>query len=191
MPEILVTDRTFGRLQALAQPLIDDANSVIEMLLDHSEMQMPFDVNRPTIAKIQGSARQFDGLDPPSLTHSKLRSAHVNGIELERPKWSDLVRHLLELAFEKTGRFDDLRRMTDAHVVEGIKTDEGFTPMERHGFSVQGVDVQDAWRISIGIARKLMVPILVTFEWRDKERAAFPGELGVMRWSPSEKLHSE
>jgi hypothetical protein len=49
---------------------------------------------------------------------------------------------------------------------------------------VQGVDAHDAWRIAYGLARKLSLPVEVIFEWRDKEGAAHPGEIGTIGWTP-------
>jgi hypothetical protein len=74
--------------------------------------------------------------------------------------------------------------MTDARMVKGAKSDEGYSPLPEYGISVQGVDAHDAWRIAFGLARKLSLPLEVIFEWRDKERAAYPGEIGRMAWSP-------
>ena len=70
--------------------------------------------------------------------------------------------------------------------VKGTKTDEGFCPIGDRGFSVQGVDAQDAWRIVFGLAKKLSVGTKVTFEWREREGAAFPGRTGVLKWNPTE-----
>ena len=49
-----------------------------------------------------------------------------------------------------------------------------------------GGDALDAWRIVLGIARNLAVPVKVVLECRNKEGAAHPGELGEIGWAPSE-----
>ena len=55
------------------------------------------------------------------------------------------------------------------------------------GISVQGVDAHDAWRIAYGLARKLSLPVEMIFEWRDKEGAAHPGEIGNIGWTPQSR----
>jgi hypothetical protein len=183
MPQIELTEATFKRLQKLARPLVDTASSVVEKLLDHYEDTADDAAASPPASKTR--TRKFSPADAPPLTHTKLRQATFAGKELPRPNWAELVRTALEAGHRRTGSFEALQKMTDAHIVKGTKTDEGFSPLGNLGFSVQGVDAQDAWHIAYGLARKLSVPIEVEFSWRDKEAAAFPGEQGELSWTPS------
>jgi hypothetical protein len=185
MPTIELSEATFQRLQGLAKPLIDTTDSVVDRLIDHYEE-----------SKGQGAAgienrggapariTAFEPSDMPPLTHTKLLRATIGGRELLRPNWNELVRTAIGFGLTKLGGLDALRRVTDAHVVEGSKTDEGFTPLGTSGVSVQGVDAHDAWRIVFGLARKLSLPVEIVFEWRDKDGAAFPGQVGSTSWSP-------
>jgi len=187
MPMIELSEATFKRLQAHAKPLIDTTDSVINRLLEHYEGIQSGGLPNATGASSPRipAARRFDPADMPPLTHTKLRSALIGGKELPRPNWNELVRTAIEMGLDKLGGLDELRRVTDAHVVQGIKTDEGFSPLGTRDVSVQGVDAHDAWRLSYGLARKLSLPVEVVFEWRDKEGAAFPGQIGSTTWSPA------
>ena len=185
MPQVELSEATFKRLQKLARPLIDTTSSVVEKLIDHYEDTTG---SAPTgTAAIAAAARKFSASDTPPLTHTKLRRAAFAGKELVRPNWAELVRTAIEAAYAKAGSFEALQQMTDAHIAKGVKTDEGFSPLGTSGFSLQGVDAIDAWRIVLGIARRLGMPVEVTFEWRNKEAAAYPGELGEIAWAPSQR----
>ncbi len=184
MPTVELSETTFKRLQTHAKPLIDTTSSVIDRILDFYEDSQVAPLPEPKSAA-PTPLRRFDPTDMPPLTHTKLRRASVGGKELARPNWNELVRTGIEFGLEKLGSFDSLRRITDAHIVDGIKTDEGFSPLGNRGISVQGVDAHDAWRLSYGLARKLSLPIEIVFEWREKEGAAFPGQIGSTSWSPA------
>jgi hypothetical protein len=184
MPQVDLTDATFKRLQRLARPLIDSTSDVVDRLIDHYERTHDAPAAEPAPGEIV-AALKFDPANLPPLTHTKLRSASIAGKQIDRPSWNELVRAALELAFARAGSFEELRRLTDARIVKGIKTDEGYSPLGSLGFSVQGVDAQDAFRIVYGIVRKLAEPVEVFFEWRDKENAAHPGDTGTIAWSPS------
>jgi hypothetical protein len=184
MPTVELSESTFKRLQAHAKPLIDTTDSVIDRLLDHYESGQP--AARPeATAGAPAAARRFDPADMPPLTHTKLLKALIGGKELPRPNWNELVRSAIEIGLDKLGGLEELRRVTDAHIVQGTKTDEGFSPLGSRGVSVQGVDAHDAWRLSYGLARKLSLPLEIVFEWRDKEGAAFPGQTGSTAWMPA------
>lgn len=183
MPTVELSEATFKRLQAYAKPLVDTTSSVIDHLLDHYEhgnQQLPSKA-------VNGDAGmlRFDPADLPSLTHTKLRRAVFDGQELPRPNWNQLARIAIETGLERLGGFEPLSRVTDARIVKGMKSDEGYSPLGATGISVQGVDTMDAWRITLGLARKLSMPVEVVFEWRNKEGAAHPGETGTTGWQPA------
>ena len=185
MPSVEISDATFKRLQAHAKPLIDTTNSVIDRLLDHYEdAQEEGDRSAPNGRKDPAAMIRFDAGEVPSLTHTKLRKASFAGRELARPNWNELVRTAVDAGLDRLKNLEELLRVTDARIVKGTKTDEGFSPLGSRGISVQGVDAHDAWRIAYGLARKLSLAVEVIFEWRDKEGAAHPGEIGTIGWTP-------
>ena len=62
--------------------------------------------------------------------------------------------------------------------------DEGFRYYSDLGISVQGQDANGAWRAACHIAQNLGLPLTVTFVWREKEGAAFPGITGRFHIPP-------
>ncbi|MFM9850246.1 MAG: T4SS efffector SepA family protein [Hyphomicrobiaceae bacterium] len=184
MPSVELSEATFKRLQAHAKPLIDTPSTVIDRLLDNYEDAQEGGDSAAHGGKDPAAMITFDPVEVPSLTHTKLRKASFSGRELSRPNWNELVRSAIETGLDRFKSLDELLRVTDARIVKGTKTDEGFSPLASRGISVQGVDAHDAWRIAYGLARKLSLPIEVIFEWRDKEGAAHPGEIGTIGWKP-------
>ena len=184
MPHVELSEPTFKRLQRLAKPLIDTPSTVIDRLIDHYEDAGEGADAPAANGKDPAAMIRFDAAEVPSLTHTKLRKASFGGRELSRPNWNELVRTAIEAGLERLKTVEELLRVTDARIVKGTKTDEGFSPLASRGISVQGVDAHDAWRIAYGLARKLSLPVEVIFEWRDKEGAAHPGEIGTIGWSP-------
>lgn len=186
MPQkIDVSDTTFQRLQALAVPFVDAPGDVIDRLLDHYESVKKIDIPKPygTAAVGSPNGRTFDPSSPPDLTHTRLMKAVLGGKALPRPKWNELVRQIHRVAYEQLGDFDELRRMSTANMENGNKQDEGYKPLNGLGFSIQGVDSNEAWRIVYGLAKRLGVSLEVEFEWREKEGAAFPGSPGALAWN--------
>jgi hypothetical protein len=131
-----------------------------------------------------GVERNFQPTDPPNLTHTRLVRAALGNKEINRPNWAKLLQLTHEVAFTHLGSYEAVRRASAARLVEGIKTDDGFKPVGDLPFSIQGVDANAAWRISYWIAKKLSLPIDVAFEWRQKEGAEYPGEVGTISWRP-------
>lgn len=184
MPSVEISEATFQRLQAHAKPLVDTTDSVIDRLLDYYEDAHPDAQARAGAIKDPVAVIRFTPHELPSLTHTKLRKAEFGGRELARPNWNELVRTAVEAGLDRLGGVDELQRVTDARIVKGNKTDEGFSPLGTRGISLQGVDAHDAWRITYGLARKLSLPVEVVFQWREKEGAAHPGEIGAVEWTP-------
>jgi hypothetical protein len=80
--------------------------------------------------------------------------------------------------------YEALRRMTTANIIQGERSDTGFEYIPDIDISIQGVDSNNAWRLSKEIAQKINVALEVHFIWRNKKGAAHPGENGYLKWSP-------
>ena len=101
-------------------------------------------------------------------------------------KWKGLLHAAVEKAWRKEPSLSKLGNC-GVGVVERNKTDEGFTPLRDLGISVRGVSANDAWKISLNIAEKLLnLRISVRFSWADKTQAAHPGREGILSWSPQQ-----
>ena len=44
--------------------------------------------------------------------------------------------------------------------------------------------------MTMRLAKIMNVPLKATFDWRDKEDAAYRGQRGVIEWAPAAKIHT-
>ncbi len=123
---------------------------------------------------------KLDPRNPESLSFTGSVEGQV--AETKFRKWKGLVHTAVEKAWRRGIRLPQLRSWV--RVVEGTKTNEGFTPIQELGISVGGYSANDSWRISFEIAQKLKMPIKVAFYWLENEGAAHPGKKGVLQWFP-------
>jgi hypothetical protein len=59
-----------------------------------------------------------------------------------------------------------------------LSWDEGYRFLSDIGISIQGQDSNGSWKGARHIAQKLGLQLSVTFKWREKEGAVFPGVTG-------------
>jgi hypothetical protein len=186
---ISVSDETVRRLKALAEPLEDTYDSVISRLLDAYDGKKMAAQSPPKARPNAGGAALFDGHEcdpfaPPSLTHTKVTSASINGEQIERPNWSKLLDRVLTIAMKRSGSFSEVQRIVSVNLYHGKKIDEGYHYLADVGFSVQGQDANDAWRGTAQICRTIGLDAEVHFLWRLKDGAALPGRNGLFRMQP-------
>ena len=54
----------------------------------------------------------------------------------------------------------------------------GITYITNGDFAIQGMDANQAWLSILTVARELKLPVVVEFEWRDKDGAKHAGRRG-------------
>jgi hypothetical protein len=178
MPQIEIGEATLARLQKHAVPLLDTFDTVINRGFDiyeaHNGQPVAVKASEPAC-----NARTFDPGSPPDLTHTKVLSAKLDGVLLARgANWNGLLKHAIRLAKQRTKNPEDLKCLIIVNHVTGQKDDEGYEYLAGAGLSVQGQDAKAAWRGVAHIAQQLGISVEVTFLWRHKDKAAFPGETG-------------
>jgi hypothetical protein len=186
MPTITLSDVPFAELKSLAEPFVDTPESLIAALIHAEVLRRGVSPNRN--GHSQDASGDFLRLNPDrheSLAFTRVLSAAVNGRELNRPKWNSLMNHVHVLGLSRLGSLDALRRATGAQLRQGRYEDEGYKYLHEADLSIQGVDSNGAWDHSLALARELRVPIRITFEWRNRDGAAHPGQRGVLEWSPT------
>jgi hypothetical protein len=124
--------------------------------------------------------RQFDPKRPPSLLHTRVRGEF--GVT-PFSNWNDMLRIAHIRAFKEAGAFEELRKMTRAQIRKGAYSDEGYRFVPEIGVSIQGVDANHAWEYALRLAIHLKVPLKAEIEWRHNDKAAHPGERGIMVWT--------
>lgn len=184
MPSVELSSQTFSRLQAHAIPLVDNIETVVTRLIDFYEAKdgtFVSDLDKG----IAGKIRQFNPLSPPTLTHTKILAIEFCGRSLDHAQtnWNGLLNAAVREAKYKMKSAAELKQIVTIPYIDGKKTDEGFRYLSDLGISIQGQDANGAWKAAFYIARKLDLSLSVTFVWREKEGAAFPGSTGQLSTS--------
>lgn len=167
---IELSDVTHTRLVQLMGP-DDTTESTVVRLLDFYNQGSGAEAVRPN------GAMRFTGADTPDLTHTKVLSARIDGLEFPRAKWNTILSHLAVTAYKgKSAR----NTIAASGIVQGQRTDSGYKYYPKADISIQGQDANDAWRMSVELANMLNVDLVVECEWRDKVAAAYPGKKAIL-----------
>ena len=180
VPSVELSSQTFARLQALAVPLVDNPETVINRLIDF------FEAREGAPAAVSGDGggenkiRQFSPVSPPHLTHTKVLAVEFCSKPLEHREanWNGLLNAAIREAKARAKSVGELKQLIIVPFVDGQKTDEGYRFLSDIGISIQGEDSNGSWKGARHIAQKLGLQLSVTFRWREKEGAAFPGVTG-------------
>lgn len=166
--QIELSDKTFARLQAKARPFVDfTPESVICALLD----ALRIEESGTEAIVANGTSGTL-----PDLTHTKPLLFSFGGKPLSKPNWNGLLVQAIHAACKSAKSDNELKSLLHVPYMTGIKRDEGFRPLVDLGISYQGQDANSAWRAVRHIANRLGIKVEVTFVWREKEGAAYPGE---------------
>ncbi|MCX6880198.1 MAG: hypothetical protein NTW21_41300 [Verrucomicrobia bacterium] len=185
---IHIPERLFERIQKQAIPFVDlTPAAVIERWADHYDASIDLPIipqERPpvlTTAIVEG--KRFNPMNPPELFHTRV-VGQIAGREFN--KWNDLVRLAHLLAFDRAGSLEGIQRISRANVRVGKGSgQDGFHFIPAINASIQGLDANKAWECALHLAKYSEVPLIAKFAWRDNPKAAFPGESGVLEWTPS------
>ena len=177
MPDITIEQTTFARLQSHALALVDTADAVVKRALDALDALEGRSHEKPG-----GNPMQVDHeVDPrrlPDVTHTKVLAARVGGEEIEKPNWNRLLDRVVVLAMRNAGSFEQLNRMCPVNMVPAQKTVEGYHYLPEIDVSVQGLSAKEACGALVEIARRSGTDLEITFLWRDKGGAEYPGDTG-------------
>jgi hypothetical protein len=182
MVVIDIPDQLLKRLEKYANFVDNTPAAVIQRAVDALDA-LQNGAAAMKVLEAKGSVlASHEALRPPDLTFTKVIGASFNGIAVKPANWSRLLDIAVTHAAKEIGDFDKLRRILTANVAKGEKTDEGYHFLPGANLSVQGQDANDAWRCVMMIAKNLKCSVEVSFLWRNKEGAAYPGEPGTMRF---------
>lgn len=189
MPQITIDNKTYERLQRHAKPFVDTPDTVINLALDALDQLSGL----PTASNgaATESERRIDPRLLPSLTHTKVLDASIDGELIPKANWNLLLDEALRRAMKRLGSFEDLRKLCPVNMVKGRKEDEGYSYLPDIDVSVQGQDANAACRTVVTAAQGLGIALDIGFMWRPKEGAAHPGERARIRISPRAGTASE
>ncbi|MBP1468624.1 hypothetical protein EYB53_023120 [Candidatus Chloroploca sp. M-50] len=182
MPVIRIPDPLYKRLQNLAVPFEDTPITVIERLVEEYESRQDKKSSLSSANDVE--PQNFNPVEPPDLRHTRVIYASFNGEILRSPNWNGILDAAHITAYKQGLSPEALVRLTLSNAEKGEKTDNGFHFLPEISMSIQGVDANLAWRNTLHLAKHIKVPVEVHFEWRDKEGAAYPGEIGKFAWYP-------
>ena len=197
MVSIEISQETYSRLQQKAIPFKDSPDTVIARLLNESERSMNERRPQSTDQGLGVSLSQLGGevapaditiddpFDPPSLKHTKVLRAEVADRQTNRANWTTVRQSLIEVALRQRGyNLRQLLEICPMNAQEGVKADEGYTPYEDLGVSIQGQDANHAWQAAAALAKALRIPVKVWFQWRTKSDAKFRGKRSLLAIDP-------
>ena len=189
--QIEIPEPLLKRLQKHATPFVDTPVHVIERWADfyeqHNQQKVDFKADSKTANSkhapmdIPHGVRQFDPKRPPSLLHTRVRGEFA---AKSFSNWNDLLRLAHIHAFKEVRSFEELHKMTRAQIKKGSYSNEGYKFVPEIGISIQGVDADHAWPYALRLAIQMKVSVKAEIEWRNNDKAAHPGERGVMVWTP-------
>jgi hypothetical protein len=178
LPEALITlvaEEGFQITSEEAQNFIKDLDS------------KPTSLKQPITTPIEqrdASSKQmkFDPNKPPNLHFTKIIEARI---DVQRTgNWNQLLICAIKIALQRKISVRELQNIVGRCVEEGQKYVDGFSPLPGTNVSFQNVDANHAWSMTLALAQKLELEVLVEFKWREKEKAAFPGKEGMLHWKP-------
>ncbi|MGE0295016.1 MAG: hypothetical protein AB7P97_21930 [Hyphomonadaceae bacterium] len=191
MPTITLSDTTYAKLKAAAEPFVDTEDSVTARALDvylaskGAPMNGHANGNGHAVAAKAGTVRLPVGTR--ELTHTRLLTATVDGKSLHRPDWNSLLRDMHIMARKQLGSFEAVRRASGANLRQGRFESDGYRYLPEADLSIQGCDSNHSCERAFNLAKAMNLPLSVTFEWRDKEEASHPGQTGLIEWQPDKK----
>jgi hypothetical protein len=178
-PSIEISPRTFARLQAHAIPLVDDIESVINRVFDHYESSQSTPIIEAVGPRKTADVKQFNPQLPPDLTYTKVQVVEINGKPLEvRPNWANLMIAVIRIAKNQVQNHDEFKSLMTINWTDQKKEDEGYKFIPDLGISIQGQDANYSWKCACHIAQALGLGLTVTFAWKDKDQAKYPGVTG-------------
>ena len=193
MISIEISQETYSRLQQKAVPFKDSPETVIARLLNEGERNMT-DPRPPTPdLGLDGSPSKLGSevvsaditiknpFDPPSLKHTKVLRAEVDGRQISKANWANVRQSLVDIALRQQGySLRQLLEVCPINAQEGKKADEGYTHYKDLGVSIQGQDSNHTWQAAAALARALGLSVKVWFQWRTKPDARYPGKRSLL-----------
>ena len=174
----------FSGLKRLAEPLVDDVNSVLRRLIAAYEAagRGQTGAGDKTAGTSASGIVEFDPASPPDLLHTTPTKITLAG-RLFKPSetyWNTLLIEVIREAAKQLPRAELAKQIIVNHQ-PGQRTDTGFRYIPEAGISVQGQDSVRAWKAVNHIAAQSDLSVDVEFRWQPKAEAAYPNGRGRFR----------
>ncbi|WP_373085417.1 T4SS efffector SepA family protein [Sneathiella sp.] len=181
MPVIRINDPALRSLKNIAKwHDIDTPAQTIDRLIRNEMERLGFE-SEGAEERISGNKSNNDVLifeKTPSLTFTRIRSAKVNNIIVEKPYWATVLIETIRNMKHKGYAGLDLINKLQIPAKFGEYEQEGYKFYPSLGISIQGQSASAAWQEISKIAEKYDIPVEVEFQWYDDIKAYYPGRIG-------------
>ena len=133
---------------------------------------------------MESGVRHLNPGGPIDLRFTTLESARIGSEEAR--KWVSLFDTAIRIALDRRLTVHELERITTAEFRKGKQTDERFHHVEGTDFSVESLDFTSCFQNTYLICRQINLELTARFRWRIREGAAYPGQEGVLHWTPND-----
>lgn len=173
MPQIVLDDETFARLQKHAVPLVDDANSVVARALDALDAASDNEKPEPLA---------FGMTNTPDLSFTTVKFASVDGKILPSSEtfWNSILLAVVRVAAGNGLPQSQITQKLLANYVAGKKEEGGYKYLPEIDLSIQGLDANGAWKATALLAQSLGIQVKVQFAWQNHPKAAKPGAYAAL-----------
>lgn len=190
MPVIRINDATFVDLKSVSTWLgTETPSQAIDRLVREKMEQLGLERdNAPeeSMPRDASSTASNEGdmefRSAPGLSFTRVLDASVGGQTLTKANWSGVLLNVITATKKKNG----LDAQTLSHELQIPAKpyeygSEGYKYQSELGISIQGQSAQDAWKEIQRLADKHHVAVEVRFQWRENDKAQYPGRIGVLR----------
>lgn len=190
MPVIRISDATFVDLKSVSTWMETETPSqTIDRLVQEQMTQLGLERDdaseeiMPAVTlSTSSNERDMEFRSAPGLSFTRVLDASVSGKTLTKSNWHGVLTAITEATKKKNGM--DARTLSHELQIPS-KPYEYVTVGYRYhpelGISIQGQSAQDAWKEICRLADKHQIPVEIRFQWRENDKALYPGKIGVLR----------
>ena len=180
---IRISESIYERLESLAKGF-DTPGNVIEQLIEFYEKHYTPVLSpvKPTTTNVapQGPVKTLNPDNPGNLSHTRILEGRFGNERIKN--WIQLVYVAHKYASGYFDNFEDLRKVTQSNIVKGSRSESGYHEYPDIGISIQGENSNNSWRNALYLAREINSHIEVLLQWRNNDKAAYPGQRGKLIW---------
>ena len=185
MPVIRVSDAIFIDLKLISTWLETKTPSetIVRLVREKmEELDLERDDAPPGAVASETKDDEMEFRAAPGLSFTRLLDASVNGKALQNSNWARVLVQVISAMKRKTGLnskalSQELQIASKPHEYNA----DGYRYHPELGVSIQGQSAPDAWREISRLADKYCLPIEVRFQWRQNDKAHYPGRIGILR----------
>lgn len=190
MPVVRVNDATFFDLKSVATWLGTDTPSLtIDRLVREKMEQLglerddaPEEVTTRNVSSAVSDKGDMEFRSTPGLSFTRVLDASVSGETLGKANWSNVLLKVITATKKKNAM--DAKTLSQELQIPSKPYDynsEGYKYQPELNISIQGQSAQDAWKEIHRLAEKHHIAAEVRFQWRENDKAQYPGRIGVLR----------